>query len=43
MSEILNSSSADESALRIEIDGLVEIACRKHLRSQPRVMTATVH
>src|SRR6188768_1303827 len=43
MSEILNSSSADETALRIEIDQLVEVACRKHLRSQPRVMTATVH
>jgi len=43
VSEIINSNSADEDALRAEIDRLVEIACRKHLRSQPRVMTATVH
>ena len=43
MSEIINSNSADEDALRGEIDRLVELACRKHLRSQPRVMTATVH
>ena len=43
VSEIINSNSADEDALRAEIDRLVEIACRKHLSSQPRVMTATVH
>lgn len=43
VSEIINSNSGDEDALRDEIDRLVEIACRKHLRSQPRVMTATVH
>jgi CarD family transcriptional regulator len=43
VSEIINSNSADEAALRDEIDRLVEIACRKHLRSQPRVMAATVH
>ena len=43
MSEIINSNSADEDALRGEIDRLVELACRKHLRSQPRGMTATVH
>ena len=43
VSEIINSSSADEESLSGEIDRLVEIACRKHLRSQPRVMTATVH
>jgi CarD family transcriptional regulator len=43
ISEIINSNSADEGALREEIDRLVEIACRKHLRSQPRVMSAAVH
>jgi CarD family transcriptional regulator len=43
VSEIINSSSSDEDELKAEIDRLVETACRKHLRSQPRVMTATVH
>jgi len=43
VSEIINSNSADEATLRDEIDRLVEIACRKHLRSQPRVIAATVH
>lgn len=43
VSEIINSNSTDESALRAEIDRLVEIACRKHLRSQPRVMSVSVH
>ena len=43
VSEIINSNSTDEETLREEIDRLVEIACRKHLRLQPRVMTAAVH
>jgi CarD family transcriptional regulator len=43
VSEIINSNFADEETLREEIDGLVELACRKHLRSQPRVMSAAVH
>ena len=43
VSEIINSSSTDEETLREEIDRLVEIACRKHLRLQPRVMTVAVH
>ena len=43
MSEIINSSAADEDTLGNEIDRLVELACRKHLRSQPRVMSAAVH
>ncbi|MEO8040987.1 MAG: CarD family transcriptional regulator, partial [Acidobacteriota bacterium] len=43
VSEIINSNSTDENALRDEIDRLVEIACRKHLRSQPRVMSVAVH
>ena len=43
MSEITNSSSTDEDALGKEIDRLIEIACRKHLRSQPRVMSVAVH
>lgn len=43
VSEIMNSSTADEPALREEIDRLVELACRKHLRSQPKVMTVAIH
>lgn len=43
VSEIINSNSSDEEALREEIDRLVEVACRKHLRLQPRVMTVAVH
>jgi CarD family transcriptional regulator len=43
VSEIINSSSGDEDELKAEIDRLVEVACRKHLRSQPKVMSATVH
>lgn len=43
VSEIINSSSTDEEALREEIDRLVEIACRKHIRSQPRVMSVAIH
>ncbi len=43
VSEIINSNSADEEVLRNEIDRLVEIACRKHLKSQPKVMVAAVH
>lgn len=43
ISEILNAESGDESALRNEIERLVETACKKHLRSQPKVMSATIH
>lgn len=43
ISEIVNADAADEEALRAEIERLVESACRKHLRSQPKVMAATVH
>lgn len=43
ISEILNAESGDEAALRNEIERLVEIACKKHLRSQPKVMSATIH
>ena len=43
ISEISNANAADEEALRDEIERLVESACRKHVRSQPKVMTATVH
>jgi len=43
ISEILNAESGDEDALRNEIERLVEIACKKHLRSQPKVMSATIH
>ena len=40
ISEISNANAADEEALREEIERLVESACRKHLRSQPKVMAA---
>lgn len=43
VSEITNADSADEAKLRSEIEILVESACKKHLRSQPRVMSAAVH
>lgn len=43
ISEIANANAADEDALRDEIERLVDLACRKHLRSQPKVMAATVH
>jgi CarD family transcriptional regulator len=43
VSEIINSNSADEVALRDEIDRLVDLACHKHLLSQPKVMSVTVH
>src|SRR5688500_886338 len=43
VSEIINSNPTDEEELRTEIDRLVELACRKHQRSQPRVMAAAVH
>jgi CarD family transcriptional regulator len=40
ISEVTNAGVADEDALRAEIDRLVAIACKKHLKSQPRVMSA---
>ncbi len=43
VSEITNADTADEEKLRSEIDLLVEAACKKHLRSQPSVMSAAVH
>ena len=43
MSEIVNSNAADEDELREEIDRLVEIACRKHAVSQPKVMSVAIH
>jgi CarD family transcriptional regulator len=43
VSEITNSNSGEEEELRAEIDRLVEIACTRHLRSQPSVMSAAVH
>ena len=43
ISEITNANAADEDALREEIERLVDNACRKHLRTQPKVMAATVH
>lgn len=43
VSEITNAEIADEDALRSEIERLVELACSKHLRTQPKVMSAAVH
>ena len=43
VSEVTNADFADEERLRGDIDRLVEVACKKHLVSQPRVMTAAVH
>ena len=43
VSEVTNADFADEERLRGDIDRLVEVACKKHLVSQPRVMAATVH
>ena len=43
ISEIVSADAADEEALREEIERLVESACRKHLRTQPRVLAATAH
>ncbi|MCV5233236.1 hypothetical protein OFO11_35230, partial [Escherichia coli] len=33
ISEVTNAGVADEEALRAEIDRLVDIACKKHLKS----------
>ncbi len=43
ISEVTNADSADEDALRDEIERLVEIACDRHSYSQPKVMSAAVH
>ncbi len=43
ISEITNAETADEEILSHEIDRLVELACKKHLTTQPKVMSAAVH
>ena len=43
VSEVTNADFTDEERLRSDIDRLVEVACKKHLTSQPRVMAVTVH
>ncbi|MDM7923128.1 MAG: CarD family transcriptional regulator [Pyrinomonadaceae bacterium] len=43
ISEITNAQTADEQALSDEIDRLVLAACKKHLSTQPRVMSAAAH
>ncbi len=43
VSEITNAQTADEAKLRFEIEALIDAACKKHLHSQPRVMSAAVH
>ncbi|MCA1589352.1 MAG: hypothetical protein LC730_05990 [Acidobacteria bacterium] len=43
VSEITNAGGNDTKSLFEKIDDLVEKACVKHFRSQPRVMTAAIH
>ncbi|QYO65860.1 CarD family transcriptional regulator [Leptolyngbya sp. 7M] len=43
ISEITNANAADEAMLSEEIDRLISEACKKHARTQPRVMSASVH
>jgi CarD family transcriptional regulator len=43
ISEITNADAADEEILGNEIDRLVGIACARHIRTQPKVMSAAVH
>ena len=43
VSEITNADVSDEGNLRAEIEILVAAACKKHMRSQPLVMSAAVH
>ena len=43
ISEITNANEADHDALSSEIDKLVSVACKKHLSSQPKVMSAAIH
>ncbi len=43
VSEITNADRSEETQLRIEIELLVEAACKKHLVSQPKVMSAAIH
>lgn len=43
ISEITNANPTEEAKLRQEIELLVEAACKKHLLSQPKVMSAAVH
>lgn len=43
VSEISNASLTDEEKIASKIDKLIAAACEKHLTSQPKVMSATVH
>jgi CarD family transcriptional regulator len=43
VSEVASAESADEDALRGEVEHLVDAACRKHLSVQPKVVSAAVH
>src|SRR6187401_345742 len=42
VSEITNAEAADEEALTLEVERLVEKACNRHAQSQPKVMVASV-
>jgi CarD family transcriptional regulator len=43
ISELTNSQDYDEDKLGAQIERLVENACRKHCRKQPKVMAAVNH
>jgi CarD family transcriptional regulator len=43
ISEITNAGLASEKKIEGKIDQLIEIACHKHLSTQPKVMKATNH
>ena len=43
VSEVASAESADEDALREEVESLIEAACQKHLEIQPKVVSAAVH
>lgn len=43
ISELSNANEADEERLTDEIEQLVEIACVKHLKTQPSVLSAAIH
>lgn len=43
VSEVASAESADEEALRSEVEHLVDLACLKHATVQPKVVSAAVH
>lgn len=43
VSEVASAESSDEEALRSEVEHLIDLACRKHARIQPKVVSAAAH